>query len=213
MKAASLIKNSSIRTVAVEVASIVLAVLLALWLNEWQSNVNQTRETETALIHVREELEWNQKVITGVHEMNRLTVDSILAAQAEVEADPESAEAVGEEGEAQEQQFLPGLQAQKTAWQAFQDAGSASYADYQLILALSKTYAIQDVYRDAGLQLTQAAMNIAAFASAQGLPVNDEVFGQNLSGYLTLLVQAEEALLESYEASLQLLAEALPDAH
>lgn len=45
----------SFRRIGVEVASIVLAVLLALWLNEWRSSVNQRKATQAALIHVREE--------------------------------------------------------------------------------------------------------------------------------------------------------------
>jgi hypothetical protein len=179
----------SLRKTFVEVFSIVLGVLLALGVSEWQQDRDRQEQAAIALENIEGELRWNRDLLQRIHENNAAIMQAIRdSGDAEVEG-----------------QLIPGLQIRETAWQAFQATGTANHVDYSLVLSLSATYSMQGVYKHVGQQLAEAAMNMAAYASAAGTTVDNRHFQEQFSSFFEMLVAAEEQLLQSYDETLALL--------
>ena len=116
------------------------------------------------------------------------TVNAIIA-QSESDAD-------------QSRSIIPGIQLQETAWEAFLATGMSGYVNYDTILSLSKMYAIQRVYKQTAMQMSESAMNATAYATALGTTVDERHFQEQFIGYFQLLTQIEAQLLSSYREAL-----------
>lgn len=99
--------------------------------------------------------------------------------------------------------IIPGLQLQETAWEAFLATGLSGYVNYDTILTLSKMYAIQRVYKQTGMQVSESAMNANAYSTALGTTLDEYHFQEQFIGYFQLLTQIESQLLSSYQAALE----------
>ncbi len=176
--------SRSAPALALEVFSIVLGVLLALGLSEWADDRENHRLAKSALLNISKEISSNLETLTLIHENNVQTVNAITA-QSESNAD-------------ESQRFIPGIQLQETAWEAFLATGMSGYVNYDTILELSKMYAIQRVYKQTGMQMTESAMNATAYATALGTTVDERHFQEQFIGYFQLLTQIEVQLLDSY---------------
>ncbi len=181
-------KSRSAPALALEVFSIVLGVLLALGLSEWADDRENHRLAKSALLNISKEISSNLETLTLIHENNVQTVNAITA-QSESNAD-------------ESQSFIPGLQLQETAWEAFLATGMSGYVNYDTILELSKMYAIQRVYKQTGTQMSESAMNATAYATALGTTVDERHFQEQFIGYFQLLTQIEVQLLDSYQDAL-----------
>ncbi len=181
-------KSRSAPALALEVFSIVLGVLLALGLSEWADDRENHRLAKSALLNISKEISSNLETLTLIHENNVQTVNAITA-QSESNAD-------------KSQSFIPGIQLQETAWEAFLATGMSGYVNYDTILELSKMYAIQRVYKQTGMQMTESAMNATAYATALGTTVDERHFQEQFIGYFQLLTQIEVQLLDSYQDAL-----------
>ena len=177
-------KSRSAPALALEVFSIVLGVLLALGLSEWANDRENHRLAKLALLNISKEISSNLETLTLIHENNVQTVNAITA-QSESNAD-------------ESQSFIPGIQLQETAWEAFLATGMSGYVNYDTILELSKMYAIQRVYKQTGMQMSESAMNATAYATALGTTVDERHFQEQFIGYFQLLTQIEVQLLDSY---------------
>jgi len=162
----------------------VLGVLLALGLSEWANDRENHRLAKLALLNISKEISSNLETLTLIHENNVQTVNAITA-QSESNAD-------------ESQSFIPGIQLQETAWEAFLATGMSGYVNYDTILELSKMYAIQRVYKQTGMQMSESAMNATAYATALGTTVDERHFQEQFIGYFQLLTQIEVQLLDSY---------------
>jgi hypothetical protein len=60
----------SLPIVVLEVASIIIGVLLALAVNQWNENRKNENQAHEVLTHIANELQVNKKVIERVHEIN-----------------------------------------------------------------------------------------------------------------------------------------------
>lgn len=173
----------------VEFLSIVLGVLLALALNEWRETRSHRSQAKAALMNVKNELQSNLEALTILHENNAKTVE--LMAENNNERSSEN------------RKFIPGLQLRETAWETFLSTGVSSYTDYETVLVLSETYSFQNVYKQSGALLTEAAMNMAAYAAANGREVADAHFENQFYDYLVMLVDVESELLKSCRISME----------
>ncbi len=177
-------KSRSAPALALEVFSIVLGVLLALGLSEWADDRENHRLAKSALLNISKEISSNLETLTLIHENNVQTVNAITA----------QSESIADES----QSFIPGIQLQETAWEAFLATGMSGYVNYDTILELSKMYAIQRVYKQTGMQMSESAMNATAYATALGTTVDERHFQEQFIGYFQLLTQIEVQLLDSY---------------
>ena len=173
----------------VEFFSIVLGVLLALGLNEWRENRSHQSQANAALLNIKNELQSNLRALTILHENNAETI--------KVMAENKNTDSGGE------RKFIPGLQLRETAWETFLSTNISNYVDYKTVLILSETYSMQSVYKQTGSLLAEAAMNMAAYATANGREVEDKNFNNQFYDYFTMMVQVESALLESCQKSLE----------
>lgn len=173
-----------IQTLVIEVFSIVLGVLLALGMNQWREQRSHQSQADSALQHITNELHANLELLTLLHENNTATLAAMFEEQ-DVEEEEDGS-------------FIPGLQLRETAWETLLSTGLSNYVDYETILMLSEVFSIQSIYKQTGMQLTEAFMNVAAYASASGTDVNNLHLQRQFASYFEMLVTLEEALLDSY---------------
>ena len=136
---------------ALEVFSIVLGVLLALAVSEWQENRNNTEKASVALTNVRAELQSNLNLLQLIYPNNSKVVEGIESDQANT---PEDAT------------FIPGVQMRSSAWQTLATAGLGNFVDYQLLIELSQLYSMIEVYKQTAYSFIGANMDLAATATA-----------------------------------------------
>jgi hypothetical protein len=179
--------SSALKRSAVEVCSIVLGVLLALAVSEWQEDRDRREQARIALENIEGELQWNLDLLTRVHENNSATL-------AAIDADDGSSD--------DNRSIIPALQLRETAYQALLSSGIANHVDYTLLLSLSEAYSTQQVYKQIGQQLAESAMNMAAYASATGATVDNQHFTEQFRGYFDMLVVGETQLLDIYRSTL-----------
>jgi len=184
-------KERSIREVLLEVFSIVLGVLLALAVSEWQQDREKDELAANALANVHNELLANQELLSALHASNQKTIE--LAA----------IEAAGDAEVDENLQFTPGVQVRATAWNALQSSGVSNHVDYDVLLDLSGVYSVQAVYRQTGTQLVDASMSIAAMATVSKTELDNRVFQQQFMPYFTMMLAMEEALLQAYAETLE----------
>lgn len=167
----------------IEVFSIVLGVLLALGLSEWSEDRQHRAQADVALSNVYLEVTSNQNILVVIHDNNTATIDAMNGALP---------------GEELDGTFIPGLQLQETAWNAFLSTGLSNYASYDEVLSLSQLYSIQDIYKQTGRQLIEATMQMSAYAVVQETEIDNSQFQQQFLIYFEMLSGIEEQLLTSY---------------
>ena len=169
--------------------SIVLGALFTLALSEWAEEREKQTLAKSALLNISREIGSNLETLKLIHENNVRTVDAI-GSQSQSDAD-------------ESRTIIPGIQLQETAWEAFLATGFSGYVNYDTILALSKLYAIQRVYKQTGMQLSESAMSATSYAVATGNTVDDRLFQEQFIGYSQLLTQIEAQLLSTYDDALK----------
>jgi hypothetical protein len=174
-----------------EVFSIVLGVLLALAVSEWQEDRHNRERTAAALLNVRAELEGNLQILEIVHSNNVALVDRVANKTMELTEDD---------------QFLPALQISDSAWTTLNTTGLANFVDLDLMATLSETYSLMEVYRRAGYSLVDANMTVLATATAAGEDIakidDTSLFALNFVRFFKLIVDVESALMESHKSAL-----------
>jgi len=177
-------KSRTLGQIALEVFSIVLGVLLALGVSEWQEKRNNTERAGIAVANVRAELESNLKLLEIIHPNNALIVESIMS---------------GEEDSQDGNTFIPGVQIRSSAWQALGSTGLGHFVDYEILIELSQLYSMIDVYRTTSYGFISSNMNMAATAAALDTAVDNKRFSQNFSTYFQMMMQIEEILIDAHK--------------
>jgi hypothetical protein len=185
--------TGTIRKAALEIFSIVLGVMLALGVSEWQEDRDRHEQAMVALDNIEHELRWNLKFLNRVHENNTATVASMDVPDEDTD---DSAEV---------RSIIPALQLRETAYQTLLSTGMANHVEYKLILSLADTYSTQSVYKQIGQQLTEAAMSMAGYATVSGTTIDDEQFEEQFRVYFEQLVLGETQLLATYASSIEML--------
>ncbi len=178
-----------IQKLAIEVFSIVLGVLLALGVNEFREQRLHQAQAESAMHNIELEIQSNLEFLTLVHDNNNATIDAM--------SEEENSETGGERN------FIPGLQVDATAWETLLSTGVSNYVSYESILLLSKMYSIQEIYKQTGAQLAEAAMSMASYATVLGKEIDNDHFQKQFMDYFVIMVQIETALLTSYDDALE----------
>lgn len=186
-----LLDGRTLARAGLEVFSIVLGVLLALAVSEWQEDRHNQERTEAALLNVRAELEGNLQILEIVHSNNVALVDRVAGEAAEL---------------SQDDQFLPALQISDSAWTTLNTTGLANFVDLELMESLSATYSLMEVYRRAGYSLVDANMTVLATATAAGQDIakldDTSLFAINFVKFFELIVDVESALMDAHRSAL-----------
>lgn len=178
----------SIRTLLVEVLSIVIGVLLALTVDQWNENCNHNLEASEALINIKKEFGTNYELLEFLHKNNSLVLSN-----------NSSTDSLKTEGNG----FIPGLQLQNTVWRTLLNTGIANYVDYDRLYKISEVYSIQDIYKSFGMQLIEADMNISVMRAALGQGDGSNQSTDALASRFGFLLQVEEQLLISYKVLIE----------
>ena len=189
--AMSLLNRRSVFRAGLEIISIVLAVLLALAVSEWQENRNKLERTEAALRQVQTELSQNLELLEFVHDRNVALIE--LLSQESTTVD-------------QEAQFTPALQIADSAWKALGSTGLSGFVDFDLMVTLSQTYALIDIYRRSGYSLLDANLWVMATATATERDMkkidDSNLFALNFISQFQLIVDIESALIDAHRKAL-----------
>jgi hypothetical protein len=186
-----LLSRRSFSRAGLEALTIVIGVLAALAVSEWQESRQIQERIQSALWNVRTELENNLEILEFVHSINVTLIEQIA----------EGANAVD-----QNSQFLPALQITESAWQTLGTTGLTGYVDFNLIVTLSETYSLVDVYKRSGYSLVDANLSILATATATGRSMKDiddaDLFAKNFASHFQLIVDIESALIAAHRGAL-----------
>jgi hypothetical protein len=142
---AAIINSKTAARVTLEIFSIVLGVLVALAVSEWQESRQIQERTQAALGIVRTELAQNLRLLEIVHNNNAALTERLAENPAGLD-----------EGA----NFLPALQISDAAWETLSTTGLAGYVDLDLMVHLSEAYSLMDVYRRSGYSLVDANLPV-----------------------------------------------------
>jgi hypothetical protein len=180
-----------IRHASTEILSIVIGVLIALAVNEWNENRIHKERADEAIQNIINEIDSNIKLMRLVNKNNKAVIKSLKNENA-VDAN-----------ESKNQNFLPGLQIQDTAWKTLQSTGVSEYIKYSTLYTLSNVYSLQEIYKKLGYNLIQNTANHRILLSVKdnGVPnsIDSEVFASDME----LIESVESALLNNYKKTLE----------
>ncbi len=185
-----MLKDLSLRAIAIEISSIVAGVLIALAINEWNQNRLHRNAAEQALVKITAEIRKNRELVQKTYKNNKNIVDNF-----------------GNSGFSGE--FVPALQIQDTAWQTAISTGTADHIDYETLYTLSTVYRTQEIYRSISYQTLNTVMNLTALAIA----TNDKIKAESdiptnaFNANLALVVNIEKNILTIYDNALEKLTE------
>jgi hypothetical protein len=183
-------RSRTIGRIALEVFSIVLGVLLALAVSEWQEQRQNEARAATALENVRAELQSNLDLLEIIYPNNSRVVEAISS---------------GENANSEDEMVVPGVQLRSSAWQTLATTGLSNHIDYDLLVGLSQLYAMIDVYRQTAYSLISSNMNMSATATALGSSIDNDLFSKNFLGYFQMLTQIEAALINEHQKSIEMI--------
>ncbi|MCO4798550.1 MAG: hypothetical protein KC484_05025 [Colwelliaceae bacterium] len=185
----SLLNVKSFRSAATEILSIVIGVLLALAVNEWNENRVQTDRANEAIKNINQEIESNIALLKIVHANNtkvlKLIDDSVIGE--------------GEELTEKQQNFIPGLQIQDTAWKTLLSTGVSEYISFSELYKISAIYSVQDIYKKLGFQLVETMMSNQALIQTLAPEKETETRSDLYLDNMKLIVEVEKGLLNLYQ--------------
>ena len=186
-------RESSLKTLIIEVTSIVIGVLLALAANEWNEDRIHKQRVSEALGNIVGEIEQNQRLMAVIHGPNTRIVELL-------ENEPGSQD----DGDTENvQKFIPGLQIEDTAWKTLLATGVTEFMDYETLQQISSVYSVQEIYRTLGFQLIENMMNTASLAVVVGGKDAADIPNNLYKDHMVLLVQTEQALVDMYDNVLE----------
>jgi hypothetical protein len=186
-----ILNRRSLARAGLEVFTIVLGVLLALAVSEWQESRNNLERTEAALRNIHTELSGNLELLEFVHSSN-------------VELIQKLTDNPGVDD--QDSQFIPALQIADSAWQTLGTTGLSGYLDLDLLVTLSQAYSLIDIYRRTGYSLVDANLQVLATATANERDMKKiddaNLFALNFISLFQLIVEVESAAIEAHQKAL-----------
>jgi hypothetical protein len=186
--------SKTLGQVALEVFSIVLGVLLALAVSEWQESRSNLERSQLALTNVRAELQGNLKLLETIHPINSRVVEQLSS---------------GEADSSRDETVVPGVQMRSSAWQTLSTTGLGNYIDYDLLIELSQLYSLIDVYRQTAYGVINSNMNVAATATALDRGIDDKRLAENFLPFFQMLNQIEAALIPAHEKAISSIGQAV----
>ncbi len=184
MPVKNFLTQRSLKALAIEMLSIVAAVLIALAVSEWNKNRNHQQNVKAAMVKITSEMGKNIKLLETVHANNQKIVD--------MQKDGDTRKAGV---------FRPALQILDTAWKTAMSTGTAEHMTYDQLYTLSEVYALQGLYRSYTNQLIQAMMQTTSMAIAMNPDIKSDADMPSgaFDQYLSFVVLLEAAVLKTHK--------------
>ncbi|NQV43190.1 MAG: hypothetical protein HQ506_12640 [Candidatus Marinimicrobia bacterium] len=161
-----------------EMISIIIGVLIALGVDEWNEDRQNQERANTALVNIQNEVRRNLNILEVLHPRN---MEAFTMVQTESTEDDSAT-------------IAPGLQLQDVAWNTFMSNGISVYVEYDELYQVAELYSIQQIYKDFAHQFVEQVMATRSMSIVNGNPLSEsEIIGSNLE-LLTLLLGVEEQL-------------------
>jgi hypothetical protein len=184
------VRFSGFRSASTEIISIVIGVLLALGVNEWNEDRVHTERANEAIKNVIQEINSNITFMVIVNTNNKAVLKSLADDSAQ-----------SEENDLLE--FVPGLQIQDTAWKMLHSTGVSEFIDYPTLHKIAAIYSLQEIYKTLGYQLVHTFANTRALVLAIAPEESKEFDYAPFVGDMALIEEVESALLSSYSKTLK----------
>lgn len=180
-----------------EVGSIVLAVLLALFANDWREARSESRRVDRALVSLQQEVTRNLEDVQRAHAHHGAVRADIEAfAQAHPDPSPEALDSLLTALYERPGGTTATARVVGAAWRTAEATGTLGAMDHAYVFALSDVYEAQAAY----LATTQA-MNSSILESLFQ-PVESEAFARGIYEVVNTLWWKEYHLIDLYEAAL-----------
>lgn len=168
---------------ALEAASVIFAVLVALAVDEWRGERANQEIAIRALTGIEKEIEVNLDELRGTHDENGrflARLDSAISAEA------------GEASAGFEYALLSA-----SAWETAQITRATSYVDYDLVQRLARTYELQSLF----IENQRVMVDLIAGGRLSAVPTNASP--TTLSSRLRVILQLGDGLQDSYDEALE----------
>jgi len=175
--------RARIPQLALEAASVIFAVLVALAVDEWRGERANHEIAIRALTGIANEIEVNRDELRGTHEENGnflARLDSALSSGA-------TAASAG---------FEYALLS-ASAWETAQITRATSYVDYDLVQRLARTYELQSLF------IENQRVMVDVIAGGRQATVPSDGSPTALTSRLRVILQLGDGLQDSYDEALQ----------
>ena len=163
---------------AYEMVSIIIGVLIALGVDEWNEDRQNHERARTALINIQNEAKMNLSILEVLHPRN---MEAFAVVQTESSEDDSAT-------------IVPGLQLQDVAWKTLMSNGISVHVDYDELYQVAEIYSIQQIYKDFANQFVEQIMVTRSMSIVNGNPLSDSDIITASVELLTLLMGIEEQL-------------------
>ena len=163
---------------AYEMVSIIIGVLIALGVDEWNEDRQNQERARTALINIQNEAKMNLSILEVLHPRN---MEAFAVVQTESSEDDSAT-------------IVPGLQLQDVAWKTLMSNGISGHVDYDELYQVAEIYSIQQIYKDFANQFVEQIMVTRSMSIVNGNPLSDSDIITASVELLTLLMGIEEQL-------------------
>lgn len=159
--------------------SIIVGVLIALAVDEWNEDRENMGRANTALVNIRSEVQKNLSILESLHPRNIEAYNVVLS----------------EETTDDSSQIVPGLQLQDVAWQTLMRTGISVHVDYEDLYEIAELYSIQMVYKAFANSLIEQIMATRSMTIISGEPVDEGEIIRSSVELLALMISVEEDLI------------------
>ncbi len=187
--------------VALEIFSIVLAVLLALLVNEWREARRTADLVARSLQGIRHEIDANRAVLQESHAYQGKTLDIMRKAllPGGPQTDVDSLESLLQQLYTREGGMWQPARLQGAAWKTAESTGILRDMDYSLVLSLGQCYSQQEDYREVVSHFS-GTLSLVDFSEPNPL-----TYVKGFYEGVNSLWWREANLLEDYKRALELL--------
>lgn len=174
-------ERGSWKRFALEIASIIMGVLIALAVDEWNEEREYRAQARSAIQNLQAEMQNNLAILEIIHPEN-------AAALAAVESGDTADDTT---------QIRPGLVLQDAAWKTLISSGVSRHVAYDQLFEISEIYTMQALYLSFAKDFVQMIQNARGLGLALNNDISEEeAINANVS-QLGLMLTIETQLMES----------------
>ena len=183
--------------ILIEAAMIVLSILLALGLENWNEHRKEEKRCREALHLIRDELAQNQKEMSGLIDGHRAKVAELMRA----------ADGIGRGGNISVQANAMFASHNSTAFEVAMNSRALNTLEYRTLLSLTESYAAHDWLRKLEDSYFQMVLDVNREEKRKGIALQLRLAASILENYTDL----EKESIEQYDSAVTAIDKTLAD--